>query len=1016
MFSFERLAEPEYFAENRCKAHSDHLFSSPEESKMSLNGPWAFRYYEKEENILPDFPENTDDYDSIMVPGHIQLQGYDSPKYVNTQYPWDGLEDLKPGELPREFNPVGIYVKDFKLSDVMRGKRIFVSFQGVESCCAVWLNGHYVGFSANSFSPFEFELTAFLNPGGSNRICVRVYKWCCGSWFEDQDFFRFSGIYRDVYLFAVDGAHVEDLSVSAIPDDDDKRGILRIGGRLSGGKDCLLEFYLDGKRFYVCQSNGNTFSIRHIVKEPRLWSAEKPNLYHLEIRVSSAGGKLIEIAEQDFGFRRFCIEDGVMKLNGKRIVFNGVNRHDFDASVGRAVTEDMIRRDLLTMKRNNINAVRTSHYQNSAALYRLCDELGLYVIAENNMETHGTWSASENELETRLPGDHEEWKPMLLDRLNTMYENLKNHPSILIWSLGNESHGGTVIRDMADFMRSKDDRPIHYESIFHDRTWSETSTDIESQMYSSVADIKEYLKDHRERPMISCEYAHAMGSSLGAMDRYTEYAWKEPLYQGGFIWDYMDQAIKTELPDGSNAYLYGGDFDDRPNDGNFSGNGICYPDGSPTPKMAEVKACYRPYDITVSKKSIRISSRLLFTGSGEYRCRVTHLLDGLETATEWIETNVEPLGVQEYPNPFSASREAGEHAVIVSMVLKSHTPWAEKGEELCFGYCTWQSLKRGPKTAAAQAAALNANHSGQGLNVIETGNNIGVHTEKLSVLFSKMGGGPVSICVDGHEMLKSVPRPNFWRPVTDNDRGGCLDVLLAEWRSAGEYAGVRRPGMGLWNPAYAPTVEKGDGEISICYSLYLPTAPSSDCSVRYTVNEKGNIRCRMTLRKAEFLPAPPEFSLMLKMDRKYDKLCWYGLGPEESYQDRKSGVKPGIWEADVACQLAGYLRPQESGSHTDTRWFSVRDKEGYGLKFSSNPGEHIAFSALGWTPGEIENAAHPYELPPRNYTVIRCGLDQMGLGGDDSWASVPHEEYYLSNEGTLEVQLTIEALRPESQS
>lgn len=990
-FSYEFLKSPAYYAENRAAAHSDHFWYPTREAledgnnpfRLSLNGYWLFACAQNEGQVPAGFEQLSFDcrgWASIAVPAHIQMEGYGIPQYVNWQYPWDGLQEVVPGEIPNEFNPVACYVKHFILPEEMRDKRIFISFQGVESCVALWLNGEYVGFSSNSFSPCEFELTSFLREG-ENKLALRVYKWSAGSWAEDQDFFRFSGIYRDVFLYAVPKLHIQDLKLVPTLNDAFTKGTLSLSGTILGQGNWQLSVTADGKFWGLIRGSGNQFSSTIGVNLPMLWSAEQPNLYHLEITLFDEKGAIQEIIPQKIGFRRFELKDGLMLLNGKRIVFKGVNRHDFSADVGRAVTSEHIRRDLITMKRNNINAVRTSHYPDSQILYDLCDQLGLYVIAENNMETHGTWQDSPNILEKALPRDRVEWEPMLLDRVNSTYQTCKNHPSVLIWSLGNESYGGSVIRDMARKFRELDNtRLIHYEGVFYDRRYSDESSDMESQMYTSAAAIQAFLAEHPGKPFLCCEYSHAMGNSNGGMDRYTNLTDTEPRYQGGFIWDYMDQSIRGKDRYGSTAYFYGGDLGDRPCDYAFSGNGICYSDGTESPKMPEVKFNYQNITAKVEPTQVTIVNKNLFTSTSAYDCVVTVEKNGRPLRKTKLLTDVAPLSEKTYSLPFEPETRPGEYAVTVSFQLREDTPWAKRGHEVAFG--------QGSYNIAAPVQPRKSNP----IRIINATLNIGVIGENFRVLFSKQDGGLASYQYGGVEMMKTIPMPNFWRPMVDNDLGGQVNLKTAQWKVGSEFISHRQPGRGFWNPEYYPTVEPHQDSVTVTYTYYMPTAPAASCQVAYTVFPDGQVECALTYEPVPGLPPMPEFGMLFKLDADYDHLEWYGNGPGESYADRKNGVRLGIWQGEVKDQMARYLHPQESGNHTSVRWAKVTNYKGRGLCFS---GDGMEFSALPWTPHEIDCAQHAYELPPIHYTVVRCAWKQMGVGGDDTWGSVPHPEYWL---------------------
>lgn len=545
-FDYGKIKDPTFFAQNRVKAHSDHhyyknhreLAEKNESFRQNLNGLWKFQYARN----LAEAPDGfeAEDFDckgweDIRVPAHIQMEGYDKPQYVNVQYPWDGHEAIEPGEIPTQFNPVASYVKYFTVPENMQGKRLFVSFQGVESGFALWCNGSYVGYSEDTFTPSEFELTSYLKEG-ENKLAVQVFKWTSGSWCEDQDFFRFSGIFRDVYLYSIPDTHVSDIRIKTILNDTYDRGNLEIVLEAIGNGKVELILTRQGEeaaRTEVEIKDGQSTVVELTIEQPALWSAEQPNLYDLMIQVTDNQEQLQELIPQRVGFRRFAIEDGIMKLNGKRIVFKGVDRHEFSSRRGRVPNHDELLRDIVTMKRNNINAIRTSHYPNDSALYALCDEYGLYLIDECNMETHGMWDMVGRgvwPIEKALPGDRQEWKDLLLDRVNSMYQRDKNHPSIIIWSCGNESFGGSVIYEMSKLFHALDDtRLVHYEGVCNDRRYNDTS-DMESRMYPSAAYVKDFLQKDRSKPYLLCEYTHAMGNSCGGMHKYTDLTDEEPLF------------------------------------------------------------------------------------------------------------------------------------------------------------------------------------------------------------------------------------------------------------------------------------------------------------------------------------------------------------------------------------------------------------------------------------------------------------------------------------------------------
>ena len=1019
-FDYGKIKDPAFFAQNRVKAHSDHhyyknhreLAEKNESFRQNLNGLWKFQYARN----LAEAPDGfeAEDFDckgweDIRVPAHIQMEGYDKPQYVNVQYPWDGHEAIEPGEIPTQFNPIASYVKYFTVPENMQGKRLFVSFQGVESGFALWCNGSYVGYSEDTFTPSEFELTSYLKEG-ENKLAVQVFKWTSGSWCEDQDFFRFSGIFRDVYLYSIPDTHVSDIRIKTILNDTYDRGNLEIVLEAIGNGKVELILTRQGEeaaRTEVEIKDGQSTVVELTIEQPALWSAEQPNLYDLMIQVTDDQEQLQELIPQRVGFRRFAIEDGIMKLNGKRIVFKGVDRHEFSSRRGRVPNHDELLRDIVTMKRNNINAIRTSHYPNDSALYALCDEYGLYLIDECNMETHGMWDMVGRgvwPIEKALPGDRQEWKDLLLDRVNSMYQRDKNHPSIIIWSCGNESFGGSVIYEMSKLFHALDDtRLVHYEGVCNDRRYNDTS-DMESRMYPSAAYVKDFLQKDRSKPYLLCEYTHAMGNSCGGMHKYTDLTDEEPLFQGGFIWDYIDQSIYHKDRYGKEVLGYGGDFDDRPCDYNFSGNGIAYGgERMPSPKMQEVKFNYQNISIQIQDDQFTVINKNLFTNTDVYDCKISLTLDGRQIADTKVDIGVEPLSQQTYQlprwrylTPWSKEEpwmatDAGEYVVTVSFVLKEDTLWAQRGHEVAFGQGIYE-------IEAPQQRKLQSY-----MKVTDGTYNLGIKGEHFEVLFDKGGKGLVSYVYGGREMIKAIPKPNFWRAPTDNDNGNQMPFRYAQWKLASMYQLNGIPGSKEPNPVIVQETDK----VTVTYTYYLPTTPESFCEVAYTVTGDGTVHTALSYDPPKGIHDMPEFGMLFKFDADYENLTWYGYGPSETYCDRERGGKLGIYQNKVADNIAQYLVPQECGNHTHVRRASVTDNLGRGIEFS---GKELSFSALPYTPHELENAMHSYELPPVYYTVVRVALQQMGVAGDDSWGARTHEEYLIDVTRPLKLEFDFKGI------
>ncbi len=1022
-FNLDMVKNPEIFKDNVLPAHGDFkAFATDDELeegvsslRISLNGMWKFHYAKTYRAVVPDFEKEDYDcnfWDDIHVPAHMQMEGYDIPAYINVQYPWDGHEKIELGQVPEEFNPVGSYVKYFNLPEYWEGQEVHVVFEGVESGYALWLNGQYVGYSEDTFTPSEFDLTPFIKKG-VNKLSAQVFKWTSSSWMEDQDFFRFSGIYRDVYLKLVPKAHVDDFKVRTLLNDDFTEAELELTfkGKETGSTDYVL-YRNNHPVVKGSVKNGAEVKVSEKVNSPVLWSAEDPQLYQLVLHVKDDEGEVTEVIRQNVGFRRFEMKDGIMLINGKRIVFKGVNRHEFSCESGRVVSYEETLKDIITMKQNNINAIRTSHYQNSALIYELCDIYGLYMIAENNMETHGSWSHLGNEpaIPYAIPGSRENCMAVMLDRINSTYQLDKNHPSVLIWSIGNESHGGKVPYEMSNLFRKLDpDRLVHYEGICHDRTYNDTS-DMESQMYPSVESIEKFLKEHDDKPYICCEYTHAMANSCGGMFKYTDLADREPRYQGGFIWDFVDQTIREKNRFGEDYQAYGGDHGERPCDYNFSGNGIVDGQRKPYAKMQDVKFNYQNIKAYVSKDSVKIVNTGLFTNTNEYDCVVILERDGKKVCEKNMATNVEPLSEKEYELPEAirakmavvsagAYEENGpfpldEYAVTVSFRLREDTSWAKRGHEVAFGQGVF-------KTAASTYVSCSP------IKVIKGDYNIGVKGNHFSVLFNNDMGNIVSYRYGGRELIESMPKPNFWRAPVDNDKGNRMPSRYAQWKIASLYS-ITAPIIeesidyknGDWSDkSVYPIIEQDETSVSLTFKVYLPTNPASSVLVTYNVTGDGRVWIKEEYDPVKGLPPMPEFGMLFKFNADFNNVTYYGNGPMENYVDRNKGAKLGIFSDKVENMMESYIRPQETGNRTGVRWAKITDNKGRGVLFEAP--DTMNFSAIPYTPDELEAADHPYELPRYNKTVVRCSLMQMGIAGDDSWGAKTHPEFLLPNDQKL---------------
>lgn len=996
------LANPEVFGVNTVTAHSDHAyFASKEEAdrqvnslKQSLNGSWKFAYAANPSMRVADFykPDfDTSGFDIIQVPGHWQLQGYGQNQYVNTMYPWDGHADLRPPYISETDNPVGSYVKEVILEEALLGKRTFISFQGVETAFYVWVNGHFVGYGEDSFTPTEFEVTDFLQ-AGVNKIAVEVYQRSSASWIEDQDFWRFAGIFRDVYLYAVPEVHVRDLALgqALINDytDGELTATLELTGQVAGSRVRFRLLDADGSECIAEEVAAHELlEWRYVLPQAKAWSAEEPNLYRLEIEILR-DGNLIEIVRPSVGFRTFEIKDGLMLVNGKRIVFKGINRHEFDYQRGRAITEKEMLWDIRFMKQHNINAVRTSHYPNQSLWYQLCDEYGIYLIDETNLESHGSWQKlGVTEPSWNVPGNLPEWRNNVLDRANNMYQRDKNHPSVLIWSCGNESFNGTCIEAMADFFRQVDPtRLVHYEGVFWNRDYPNAS-DIETQMYTTPQGVADYLDNHTDKPFILCEYMHAMGNSLGGLSLYTDLEDRYPQYQGGFIWDYIDQSLLQHNEFGQDVLTYGGDWGDRPADYEFCGDGVIFADRTLTPKVQEMRYLYANVKITPDSQGVTIRNTNLFVDTSKDEFIALLLKDGEVIWQDTYHFVVEPGQTAHFPIAFPEVKAAGEYTYEVRQVTGQDHVWAPKGHDITFG-----------QYVVTKEAPVVARTSIKPIRLVRGDNIIGVHGHNFTVLLSLVEGGLISYQKDGIDYIIRTPKATFWRASTDNDRGCKHGFDRGIWLQAG-----------LYQKYIAADVQEGDNEVTVTFTHLLPVGQDISHTISYTVDVTGRVKITGTYPGYKGLPSLPAYGLDIRVKREYDKVRYYGLGPDENYIDRKEGAKLGIFETTASDNKQPYLMPQETGNRCDLRWLEVTNSLGRGLRFTAAD-SLFESSVLHHSSYELELATHQEELCDSHFTWIRILAAQMGVGGDNSWGAPVHDEFHLPSDQPLTFSVWLDAL------
>lgn len=991
------LEDPSCFALGRLAAHTNYTMHANEScQEQLLDGEWLFHCAETPEQV--DWAYVKPDYDcsawqSIRVPGEIQLQGYGKPQYVNKMYPWDGVEEIRPPQIPKRSNLTAQYVKYVSFEPAQG--RCFLEFQGAESALALWVNGHFAGYSEDSFTPSEFEITEYLQPG-PNKIAAAVFRFSTGSWLEDQDFWRLSGLVRSVRLYTTPVSRIRDFYFTPDIRLDTRSAKITVTVETENMQPtdtirCRLTDSDDRPAAQVCCPAEAAAKLSMQAEAVELWSAEHPVLYRLYVEHVGADGTVKQCLSHTVGFRTSEIRDGIWYVNGKRLVINGVNRHEFSCKNGRNVSREEMLWDVVQMKRHNINAVRTSHYPNQSWFYELCDQYGLYVMDETNLETHGTWEYNAASLETALPGSHPQWRDIAVDRVRSMFERDKNHPCIISWSLGNEAYGGENFRYMKQAVREKDPiTPIHYEGVWHCPEFADV-TDVTSAMYLQPKQLLELLERTEDKPIILCEFCHAMGNSCGGLDEYVKLTEQHERYQGGFIWDLIDQSFQLDGDSNTANLACGGDFGDTPTDYNFCVNGLVFGDRTLSPKMQLVKKCYQPIQAQWKDHTVQITNKLLFTDLDKLDLCLQVSRNGVPikkaekrrlSVAPGCSAAVDVAELLEVPS-------SGEVTVTLSFALPADTLWAPAGYELMSTQHTWGQWVQAPMQEGS-------------LRVEESNFNLGVYTDHAGFVFSRSYEGLISLCVDGREWLKGVPKPNFWRAPTDNDRGNKQPHRCAAWKAAGLYA-----------KASDFTYQVFKDRVKVVYAYKLAAANEPVCEVSYTVFQDGTLRVDQSMEALSGLPEMPEFSWMAGLDPALQSLQWYGLGPDDTYEDTAAGGMLGIYNSTVAESLKPYVFLQESGNKCGVRWMRLTDDNGCGLQIASDM--LLQASALGYDPHQLE-AAHRFRfLPGSCQTVLRVSSRKMGVGGDDSWGAMVHPEYRIPSDQPQSVHFVIQPIRPNAE-
>ncbi len=960
----------------------------------SLNGTWQFHLANNPAERPFWFFKNdfdTRSWDQIEVPSNWQMKGYDYPIYTNVKYP----HKTTPPLITDDYNPVGSYKRTFEIPANWKNKQVIAHFGAAGASLSLWVNEQYVGYSEDSKTPMEFDITPFLK-SGKNTMAVEVFRWCDGSYLEDQDFWRLSGITRDVYLVARGNQALKDFSVGTNLDDSFKNGLFSLNIELQNDAELTVEAALSDNgtliREFTETTSESSVAFEAEIENVKQWSAEIPNLYELMITLRNKKG-IVEVIRQEVGFRRVEIKDGHLLVNGQYVYMKGVNLHEHNDKTGHVQDKATMLLDIKTMKENNINAVRTSHYPQPELWYDLCNKFGLYIIDEANIESHGMGYGPESLAKDTV------WKAAHMFRTKNMFERDKNQPCIVTWSLGNEAGNGINFETTYDYLKSVDStRAVQYE-----RAGVERNTDIFCPMYMRIEGMIKYAESNPEKPLIQCEYAHAMGNSVGNLQDYWDVIEKYPALQGGFIWDWVDQGLLTTNEKGEEYWAYGGDFgpENVPSDGNFCNNGLVNPDRTVKPHLLEVKKVYqyiafKAEDLTSGKISIQNKYAFLNLSAFDFVWEVTgdgKMLDNGSLG----EIDVEPGASQIFTIDYSLTPEPGvEYFLTLKAKLKKDWSLVEAGTELAaeqFELPTFTPIVG--KLTAVKLPDVKTEESEDAVTI--SADNI------FSVSFDKNAGVMTSFKEGETELLISGPVPNFWRAPIDNDFGNNLHKRSRVWRKAGENRQVVKT-----------NVKKiGNAEVQIEFVFDLVNdegAKIASYNSTYTVYGTGDVvvnnHFKMT---AKDLPEIVKMGMNLVMPRKFDQMSWLGRGPQESYCDRKSGAFVGLYSGSVADQYWAYLRPQENGNKTDVRWMTITDNEGNGLLFTGMPLLEVSahhniledFESMERTDGrQVEGIAvvnrHTTDVQPRDLTSVNIDYRQMGVGGDDSWGAWTHDQYLLT--------------------
>ena len=976
-----------FFAyENAEKAGSDVKENS--KNFMSMNGSWKFFWVKNADQRPTDFWKvgyNDKGWDDMKVPAVWELNGYGDPIYVNVGYPWRNQYTNNPPHVPTEKNHVGSYRREFVIPADWNGKDIVAHFGAVSSNMYLWVNGKFVGYSEDSKLEAEFDLTPYVKPGQKNLIAFQVFRWCDGSYFEDQDFFRYTGVARDCYLYARNKKRIDDIRVVPDLDAEYKSGSLAVNLSLKGNAAVSLEL-LDAANKTVATAEvkgaGKQSSVIR-VDNPNKWTAETPYLYTLRATLKE-GGKVTEVVPLKVGFRKIELKNSQLLVNGQPVLFKGADRHEMDPDGGYVVSRERMIQDIQIMKKFNLNAVRTCHYPDDSFWYDLCDKYGIYVVAEANLESHGM--GYDEATLAKVPS----FKKTHLERNQRNVQRNYNHPSIIFWSLGNEAGYGSNFEAAYDWVKKEDpSRAVQYE-----RSGYEGKTDIHCPMYLNYKDCIKYCEDDsKTKPLIQCEYAHAMGNSEGGFKEYWDLVRKYPKYQGGFIWDFVDQSCRWTGKNGKMIYAYGGDFNRfDASDNNFCDNGLISPDRVPNPHMYEVGYFYQNIWTTAADLKageLNVYNENFFRDLSAYALEWEVMKNGTVVRTGRVENlNVAPQQTAKIKLDLGKTCACAEWLLNVRYVQKQREGLIPAGHIVAKDQLVLNAYKA-PAMTLQNVTDMNIQTA---LPRIDDANSqcVMIEGENFNIQFAKADGFMDKYMVDGLDMIKEGAKltPNFWRAPTDNDFGAGLQQKYAVWK----------------NPEFKLTSLKSemkDGLAVVSAEYEMPSVSAgTKLQLTYEINNRGAVKVNQKLvaEKGAKVSNIFRFGMQMVMPKSFENISYYGRGPVENYIDRKWATELGVYNQTVTDQFYAYIRPQENGNKTDIRWWKQLNEAGRGLQFVAEA--PFSASALHYTIESLDSGwekkqEHSNEVEPANLTNFLIDKVQMGLGCVDSWGAIPREEYML---------------------